>query len=71
MDRRSFLKVFGGSAVAAAVGGKMDAAVEMLPSPGKPKPMPTRALGRTGAKISIIGYGGLALNRVDQSLANN
>lgn len=71
MDRRSFLKVFGGSAVAAAVGGKMDAAVETLPSPGKLKPMPMRALGRTGAKISIIGYGGLALNRVDQSAANN
>jgi predicted aldo/keto reductase-like oxidoreductase len=70
MDRRSFLKVFGGSAVAAAVGGKMDAAVETLSSTGKLKAMPTRALGRTGAKVSIIGYGGLALNRVDQSAAN-
>ncbi|NQT81419.1 aldo/keto reductase [bacterium] len=33
--------------------------------------MPKRVLGKTGEKLSIIGYGGFALNRVEQSVVNN
>ncbi len=72
MNRRSFLKVCGGTAVVTAFHGTLRAAeTSDKPSPTDPRPMPRRALGRTGERVSIIGYGGLALNRVDQSAANN
>jgi predicted aldo/keto reductase-like oxidoreductase len=72
MDRRSFLKMFGGTA-AAVLGGNADAVREMLETSltGEEKPMPKRLLGKTGEKLSIIGYGGLALSRVEQAAAND
>lgn len=73
MDRRSFLKVLGGTAAVSAIGGGIDAAVEVLekPSASKLKPLPKRVLGKTGEKLSIIGYAGFALSRTEQSVVNN
>ncbi len=73
MNRRSFLKVFGGTAAATLLGERIHAAVEVLekPSPSAVKPLPKRPLGKTGEKISIIGYGGLAANGEEQSVVNN
>lgn len=71
MDRRSFLKVFGGTAAATLFGGGIDAAAVLEKPAAEPKPLPKRALGKTGEKLSIVGFGGLSLNRMDQSVANN
>jgi predicted aldo/keto reductase-like oxidoreductase len=66
MKRRSFLKVFGSAAGGLAVGVN-----SIL---GRPEPvvsvqsngMPLRILGRTGLKVSIIGYPGFALRQDPQ-----
>ncbi len=72
MDRRSFLRFVGGTAAATALGWRVDAASEAMEArAGKEiKPLPKRPLGKTGEKLSIIGYGGLALNREEQSVVN-
>ncbi len=59
MKRRKFLQVVGGAAGGVAVGlsGAGAAAGES---------MPQRVLGRTGFKVSIIGFPGLALTHYDQ-----
>jgi aryl-alcohol dehydrogenase-like predicted oxidoreductase len=64
MKRRVFLKTVGGAAGAAALGvpnvfaanGTSEAAQEL----------PRRELGRTGMKVSVVGFPGLALTKVDQ-----
>jgi len=73
MDRRSFLKMLGGTTAATVLGGRIGAAVDApeKPSPSNLKPLPKRALGKTGEKLSIIGFGGLALNRMEQSIVND
>jgi len=71
MDRRSFLKVVGGVA-----GGYAAAAmVGCTPEPKSPKtnsggnsPLPLRPLGKTGEKISIVGFPGLSLMRDEQDV---
>lgn len=73
MDRRSFLKMVGGSAAMTALGRRIAGAVESEQS-GEPKegePLPKRALGRTGENISIIGFGGLSLRAEEQARAND
>lgn len=64
-SRRGFLSVLGGAALVACKGGN--------PPPGAPKPgdnplpaggtMPTRELGNTGVKVSILGLGGHHIGR--------
>jgi predicted aldo/keto reductase-like oxidoreductase len=65
MKRRSFLKIVGGTAGACALGvpGMIVNAVEETLVNG----VPCRALGKTGVKIPIVGFPGLALNRLDQA----
>ena len=73
MDRRSFLKVVGGSAAMAAFGGRIAGAVESerFAEPKEGETLPKRALGMTGEKISIIGFGGLSLRAEEQARAND
>ena len=59
MKRRSFIKTVGGAAGAAALGvPKIFAAEEIIE---KVAGMPRRVLGRTGQKLSIVGFPGLSL----------
>lgn len=65
MKRRSFIKVVGGVAGGMAAG--------IAPAFGKIEPvvsiengMPRRVLGRTGLKVSIVGFSGLALRQQPQ-----
>jgi predicted aldo/keto reductase-like oxidoreductase len=68
MKRRTFLKVVGGTA---ATGYAMT--IERLLAESQPEPtvekvagLPRRLLGRTGQKLSIVGFPGLALVHSDQ-----
>jgi len=69
MKRRSFLKaagtVAGGCALGACVNGRAGQAVAPR-EVEKVAGMPRRVLGRTGAKISIVGFPGLCLVHYDQ-----
>jgi len=73
MKRRSFLVGVGGAVGAGALGvsSAVDAR-EPASSSGKPSSarLPRRALGRTGTKISIVGFPGLALFRYEQDECN-
>jgi len=53
MDRREFLKATTGTTIAASLGEKLMHAAD--------NPIPTRTLGRSGEKVSIIGLGGYHL----------
>jgi aryl-alcohol dehydrogenase-like predicted oxidoreductase len=67
MKRRVFLKTVGGAAGAAALGvPKMFAAGDPT---DKSAELPRRVLGRTGVKLSIVGFPGLALTKCDQEKA--
>lgn len=60
MKRRVFLKTVGSAAgVAALSGSKVLAAVDA-------GPLPQRRLGRTGVKLSVVGFPGLALAKCSQ-----
>ena len=68
MKRRTFLKVAAGAAA-----GSYAMAIERVLAESKPDPtvetvagMPRRLLGRTGQRVSIVGFPGLALNPVPQ-----
>jgi len=64
MKRRVFLKTVGGAAGAAALGvPKMFAADETVE---KVAGLERRVLGRTGAKLSVVGFPGLSLTHCDQ-----
>src|SRR6266545_3582256 len=64
MKRRTFLKTVGGAAGAAALGvPKIFGADEPLE---KVAGLPRRKLGRTGQKLSVVGFPGLALIHSDQ-----
>lgn len=69
MERRSFLKVAGVAAAGSALGVPPAVAEEKSTSiytSEKVSGMARRALGRTGEKISVVGFPGLALARYDQ-----
>ena len=64
MKRRVFLKTVGGAAGAAVLGvPKIFAAAEPAPKAGE---LQRRPLGRTGMKVSVVGFPGLALAKLDQ-----
>ncbi len=67
MKRRTFLKGVGGIATGLSVGSLFGA--EQSNSDDKEQKvvgLPRRTLGRTGQKISIVGFPGLALSNYDQ-----
>ncbi|MFC1635062.1 aldo/keto reductase [Planctomycetota bacterium] len=73
MERRSFLKVAGGVAAGSAI--SVEPAVATGKSTSiytgeKVSGMPRRVLGRTGEKVSVVGFPGLALSHYDQHRCN-
>jgi aryl-alcohol dehydrogenase-like predicted oxidoreductase len=64
MKRRAFLKTVGGAASVAALG------VPEIFAADKPEDkvagLPRRVLGRTGQKLSVVGFPGLSLTHCDQ-----
>ncbi len=62
MKRRSFLKIAGGVA-GCALGSK---SLPVLSEPASRGELPRRVLGRTGEKLSIVAFPGLALARLSQ-----
>jgi aryl-alcohol dehydrogenase-like predicted oxidoreductase len=70
MDRRNFLKTGTAAAGLAASRKLLDplAAKEAAPAAGE---FPKRTLGKTGEKLSIIGFGGIVVMNAEQPVANN
>ena len=66
MERRSFLKIAGGFAGSAALAMQSALGADAA----GPREMPRRVLGRTGKKVSVVGFPGLGLNRIEQDACN-
>ncbi len=68
MERREFLKVASAAAGSCALGSEALLAAERSAAGGEDKVagLPRRVLGRTGAKISIVAFPGLALAQLNQ-----
>jgi len=67
IKRRVFLKMVGGAASGAAFGVNcLVRAATAQSAPTSTGPVPQRVLGRTGQKISVVGFPGLALIHYDQ-----
>jgi len=68
MERREFLKVAGTAAGGYALASKTLLAAQPPVSGGDDKVagLPRRVLGRTGEKVSIVAFPGLALNQLSQ-----
>jgi predicted aldo/keto reductase-like oxidoreductase len=62
MKRRTFLKAATGAASACALG-----VPSLITAADTPAPLPRRLLGRTGQKVSIVGFPGLALIHHEQA----
>ncbi len=71
MERREFLKVAGAAAGGYAVGQQALFAAQPAASGGEDQVagLPRRVLGRTGAKVSIVAFPGLALDQLSQEAA--
>jgi predicted aldo/keto reductase-like oxidoreductase len=67
MKRRVFLKTVGGAAGVAALGVPEMFAAEQTVE--KIEGLPRRLLGRTGQKLSVVGFPGLSLTHCDQEKA--
>ncbi len=70
MERREFLKMASAAAGGCAIGSEVLLAAQSA-SGGEDKVagLPRRVLGRTGAKISVVAFPGLALNALNQEEA--
>lgn len=66
MKRRSFLKIAGGVASGCALGANPAIAGDSEKVVG----LPRRVLGRTGEKVSVVGFPGLALRHYEQDECN-
>jgi aryl-alcohol dehydrogenase-like predicted oxidoreductase len=64
MKRRVFLKTVGGAAGVAALG--LPQILDAAETVEKVAGMPRRVLGRTGQKLSVVGFPGLSLTHCDQ-----
>jgi len=64
MKRRAFLQTVGGAGLSALCVPRVFAAEQPLE---KGENLPRRALGRTGMKVSVIGFPGLALTKINQA----
>ena len=67
MKRRSFLKIAGGVASGCALGVSPKIAAGGVE---KVNDLPRRVLGRTGEKVSVVGFPGLALRHYEQDECN-
>jgi predicted aldo/keto reductase-like oxidoreductase len=73
MERREFLRkgtLAAGSAVAGGVLPHADAAESECPCASNAAKLPQRAYGNTGERLSIIGFGGIVVSRIEQEHAN-
>jgi len=73
MERRSFLKVVGGVTGGLALGVQPALSADTSTSKReveKVAGLPRRVLGRTGEKVSIVGFPGLALSHYEQDECN-
>ena len=73
MERRSFLKVVGGVTGSLALGVQPTLSAEKSSSKReveKVAGLPRRVLGRTGEKVSVVGFPGLALRHYEQGRCN-
>ena len=66
MKRRSFLKVMGGVTGSVALGINPILVSEAEAASAQTGVMPRRVLGRTGFKVSVVGFAGLALTHYEQ-----
>lgn len=69
MKRRTFLKAVGGAMGAGTLVAPSDARAQAVPATVADETtgaMPRRTLGRTGEKVSVIGFPGLSLVHYDQ-----
>ena len=66
MKRRTFLKTVGSVAGSYYLGSKLNFGATETDSKEKTAEMPKRTLGKTGQKISIIGFPGLSLAKQSQ-----
>src|SRR2546422_9203316 len=72
MDRRYFLKKTLEKGTLVTTG--LVASRELLgarPEGPPTRPVPRRPLGKTGKRLSILGFGGIVVMSVEQSFANN
>lgn len=70
MKRRSFLQAVGGATGGLALGiDKLFGAEQPIPEADRVAGLPRRVLGRTGVKLSVVGFPGLALIHYDQPAA--
>lgn len=70
MERRKFFKAFSASVIGVAGIMRGPVSGKTLLGLGPEKPLPKRALGQTGEKLSIIGLGGLVLADESQETAD-
>jgi predicted aldo/keto reductase-like oxidoreductase len=73
MERRSFLKVVGGVTGSLALGVRPALSADTSASNReveKVAGLPRRLLGRTGEKLSVVGFPGLALSHYEQDRCN-
>ncbi len=73
MKRRTFLKAVGSIATGGALGVQSILGAERPTSKGRDEKvagLPRRVLGRTGKRVSIVGFPGLALIHYDQERCN-
>jgi len=73
MERRSFLKIAGGVTGSLALGVRPVLSADKSSSKNeveKVAGLPRRMLGRTGEKISVVGFPGLALSHYEQDECN-
>jgi len=71
MERRSFLKAVGGVTGSLALGVQPALSADKSSSKReveKVAGLPRRVLGRTGEKVSIVGFPGLALTHYEQDV---
>lgn len=68
MKRRTFIKTVGGAAGAAALSGPRIFAADSTVE--KVQGLPRRSLGRTGQKLSVVGFPGLSLIHCEQEQCN-
>jgi predicted aldo/keto reductase-like oxidoreductase len=70
MKRRTFLKSASGIAAGLALQSLPVSAQSLSKQPGMVAGLPRRVLGRTGEKVSVVGFPGLALSHYDQERCN-
>jgi aryl-alcohol dehydrogenase-like predicted oxidoreductase len=66
MKRRNFLCGVGSTALTLGTASNLTAVEPPITDDEKPAGLPQRVLGRTGAKLSIVGFPGLALRHYEQ-----